>query len=254
MLGLYKLNFMRIISLVPSLTELLFDLGLENQIVGITRFCIHPEIKVDSIRKVGGTKTVRLDRVKELQPDLIIANKEENSKTDIEELQKNFRVLLTDIFTLEDTYSSILEIGEHTATIEKAEKLVAAIKREFQTLPNFRPANVGYVIWDHPKMFAGRKTFINHLMSQLNWTNIITDPNSRYPELSPDQINELQPDYILLSSEPFPFKESNLEEWKAAFPNSQVILVDGEIFSWYGSRLLKAPKYFTNLISNLPQI
>ena len=244
---------MRIISVVPSLTELLFDLGIENEIVGITRFCIHPKGKVGSITKVGGTKSLKLERISSLNPDIIIANKEENAKSDIEYLQKHYNVLLTDIFTLDDALDSILEIGEKTNVFPIAQKLVTEIKYEFEQLKPFSNSNnvVGYFIWENPKMISGRNTFINDLINKLGFVNMDINPESRYPELSTQEVNELNPDVIFLSSEPFPFKEKHKLEFEIQFPKARVILVDGEMFSWYGSRLKKAPKYFNQLIKEL---
>src|SRR6056297_593103 len=120
----------KIISLVPSLTELLFDLGLENQIIGRTRFCIHPEGKVDQAEIMGGTKNPRIDKIRKAEPDLIIANKEENRKEDVEVLQKEFDVMITDINTIEDALLTIHDIGKRCGVNEATEELASAIRSE----------------------------------------------------------------------------------------------------------------------------
>lgn len=244
---------MRIISVVPSLTELLFDLGLEKELVGITRFCIHPKDQVKKITKVGGTKSLKLERISDLQPDIIIANKEENAQADIEYLQQHFNVLLTDIFTLDEALESILEIGKQTKVLSQAQQLVKEIKVEFDQLKPFtRPQNkVGYFIWENPMMISGRLTFINDILEKLGFENMDSDLESRYPEVNEEQILRLKPDFLFLSSEPFPFKEKQKLIFEQRFPNTRVVLVDGEMFSWYGSRLKLAPVYFNELIKEL---
>ena len=242
---------MRVISVVPSFTELLFDLGLENQIVGITWFCVHPKEKVKFVTKIGGTKTLKINRIIALKPDLVIANKEENSKNDIEELQKHCNVWVTEIYTLSDALQVFLEIGTRTNTFTKAKNMVANISSKFKSLPissTSTTKRVAYLIWENPIMLAGKNTFINDLLHQLNWENVCKDDGSRYPEITIEELQNLKPDFVLLSSEPFPFKTKQLEYYAQFFPNSKVILVDGEMFSWYGSRLLQAPSYFDQLL------
>jgi ABC-type Fe3+-hydroxamate transport system substrate-binding protein len=245
---------MRIISVVPSLTELLFDLGLDDQIVGVTRFCIHPAEKVAKTKNVGGTKKLKLDVITSLNPDLIIANKEENSKDDILELQKNHTVLLTDIFTLEDAIDVITQIGKLTQTTLEASQLIEKIDAGFNQLKNTPTPNhssCAYLIWQKPIMLAGRNTFINDLLNKMGVENLIESPNSRYPDFTLTELKEAKPAYLFLSSEPFPFKEVHQTEFEKEFPDSQVILVDGEMFSWYGSRLALAPYYFAKLLKQL---
>lgn len=245
---------MKIISLVPSLTELLFDLGLENQIVGVTRFCIHPIQKTKKIQKIGGTKTVKIDRVIGLNPDLIIANKEENSKSDIEKLQKHCNVWVTDIYTLNDALNVIKELGIRAKCESSANQLIHAIKFNFSKLKTKvkeSSKTFAYLIWQDPIMLAGRNNFINEMTKEIGLTNILIDENSRYPEQTKENLVLLKPDYIFLSSEPFPFQEKHIETYNKLLPKSKVILVDGEMFSWYGSRMKLAPKYFEKLLDEL---
>lgn len=241
---------MRIVSIVPSLTELLFDINLGNQIIGITRFCIHPKNGVKNICKVGGTKSLNVERIIALKPDLIIANKEENSRSDIELLQEHCNVLLTDIFTLDDALTTISEIGTLTNREKESNILIQEITIEFKLLKSITATNkkVAYLIWNNPIMLAGQNTFINYMLHEINWENILTDKLSRYPQVSDEELKGLNPDYILLSSEPFPFNNTHVESFRLNFPDSKIILVDGEMFSWYGSRMKRAPKYFQQLL------
>ena len=245
---------MRIISVVPSLTELLFDLGLDEHIVGVTRFCIHPKNKIKSKQKVGGTKNLKIERILELSPTLIIANKEENAKADIEELQKSYTVLLTDIYSLEDALKSILTIGELTQSNIEAGLLVQKIQSEFDAyIPNnkLQGKKVAYLIWNDPIMICGRNTFINILIEKMGMKNVFPQIDGRYPQINESQLHLLEPDCIFLSSEPFPFKNKHLVDFQKRFPKTKVSLVDGEMFSWYGSRLKLVPEYLTKLQKEL---
>ena len=237
----------RILSLVPSQTELLFDLGLDREIVGITKFCIHPGDKFRTTAKVGGTKKLNLKKIRELKPDLIIGNKEENERDQIEELISEFPVWMSDINVLEDALEMINEIGNLTGKSQEAILLSLEILNGFQTLKlaGGRKQRVAYFIWRDPYMVAGRDTFINDILNKAGFDNF-TKLN-RYPKLSSDQIGESQPDIVFLSSEPYPFKDVHVEEIKIICPAAKVIIVDGEMFSWYGSRLLQTPAYLQTL-------
>ncbi len=233
----------RIISLVPSQTELLVDLGLTEELVGITKFCIHPDEIFKTKTRVGGTKKVDLQKVRDLQPDLIIANKEENSEKDIRALEKEFPVWISDIKTLNHALSMIESLGSICNRKQIAGEMVRDIKVKFEALalhPEKR--SVLYFIWQDPYMLAGEDTFIDDVIKQCGWTNAAAGMG-RYPELNSSEISDLKPDVILLSSEPFPFSEKHIEAFKIMCPESKIELVDGEMFSWYGSRLLKSPAY-----------
>lgn len=238
----------RIISIVPSQSELLWDLGLKKELVGITKFCIHPNKMYKSIERVGGTKKLDLDKIRALSPDLIIGNKEENDQAQIEELRQEFRVWMSDIYDLSDAYEMITSVGEMTKKRSQSEQLVKAIKTEFSKMDvsKFKGKKVAYFIWYGPFMAAAQNTFINHILEKLGMINVFFYL-TRYPEVNASQIKSANPDYVFLSSEPFPFKEKHMEELQQICPNAQVILVDGEMFSWYGSRLLRAPNYFESM-------
>jgi iron complex transport system substrate-binding protein len=237
----------RIVSLVPSQTELLYDLGLEDRVVGITKFCIHPKVWFEQKTRIGGTKTVNFDKVLELQPDLIIANKEENTKEDIERLSAIAPVWISDIYSLADACEMIELVGEMTDSVDKAKQIVGSINERFSVFQSkFEGKSVLYLIWKDPYMAAGENTFIHSLLTnQLHLVNIIS-PQERYPEIDLTLIAEV-PDFVFLSSEPYPFSDKHKEEIQQLLPNSKIVLVDGEYFSWYGSRLLGAPDYFNQL-------
>lgn len=236
----------RIVSLVPSQTEWLFDLGLEKQIVGVTRFCIHPKEKVKGVEKIGGTKNFNFEKIKALQPDLIIGNKEENYEEGITALQKDFPVWMSDIYTLNNAYAMMSELGRITDRTAQAEKIVAEIKSGFNLLHKNRNTTAAYFIWRKPYMVAAANTFINEMLKIFGVKNVFEN-RSRYPEIKPEELAALKPGFIFLSSEPYSFSEKHFEEFQAFCPSSKVIVVDGEMFSWYGSRLKYAAKYFAEL-------
>lgn len=242
----------RIVSLVPSQTELLFDLGLKDEVVGITKFCIHPKSRWKTTTKVGGTKNFHLSKIAALQPDLIIANKEENEKERISKLQQKYPVWTSDIQTLPDALAMIKSIGQLIAKEKQAKELVNTIQTNFKALKKLgKQRKVAYLIWQNPYMSVGRDTFIHHLLTACGFVNVFAD-QTRYPTVTLQEIAALKADYLFLSSEPFPFKEKHLQQIQAALPTVKVHLVDGEMFSWYGSRLLKATDYFENEL--LPKI
>lgn len=240
----------RIVSLVPSQTELLYDLGLEEEIVGITKFCIHPDIWYRSKERVGGTKQLDIEKIRSLKPDLIIGNKEENTLEDIERLKKIAPVWMSDIYTLDDALQMIHKIGILTGKDENANQLIKEIRQNFSQIQKLKKENsVLYFIWKNPDFVAGRNTFIDAMLRACGLNNLCT--GARYPEWSALH-NKENPDFIFLSSEPYPFKEEHIPEFESKFPNSKLIYVDGEMFSWYGSRMKIAPKYFQKLLDQLP--
>ncbi len=243
----FKQTPRRIVSLVPSQTEFLFHLGLEDEVVGITKFCIHPESWWKSKKRVGGTKNANFDRVEELQPDLIIGNKEENDQENITALSNLATVWMSDISNLEDAYDMMLSLGTILGKAERAKEIVEEIQREFLSLVPQKSKTVLYFIWKNPWMLAGQGTFISDLLGKCRWVN--QAKNNRYPIWEKE--SGMDCDLILLSSEPYPFKEKDKLELQTLFPKAQIIRVDGEMFSWYGSRLLEAPTYFKRLLTSI---
>ncbi|MBC5775401.1 ABC transporter substrate-binding protein [Pontibacter sp. KCTC 32443] len=241
----------RIISLVPSQTELLFDLGLGDRIVGVTKFCIHPKEQVKYKTIVGGTKNFKFDIIDQLQPDLIIGNKEENYKEGIEQLQEKYRVWMSDIYTLADALQMMLQVGRMTGTETQAAALEQSIRSGFQRLqPVQPPIKTAYFIWRQPYMAVGGNNFINHLLQQSGFENAFADLE-RYPEITPERLQQVDPQLILLSSEPYPFKEKHISEFQELCPQATIKVVDGEMFSWYGSRLAKAPAYLQQVVNEV---
>ncbi|MDB5003860.1 MAG: Substrate-binding protein [Mucilaginibacter sp.] len=240
----------RIISVVPSQTELLFYLGLDVEVIGITKFCIHPTDKFKTTTKVGGTKQLNIQQIKELKPDLIIANKEENDKSQIEELIHIYPVWISDISNLDEALDMIIKVGELVDRNDKSERLVKDIVQQFNqfTTPKLN-LSVAYFIWRKPYMVAGKQTYIDNLLERCGLVTVSKD--DRYPEVTEQMLIDANPDVILLSSEPYPFTQKHIEEFQLLLPDAKVILVDGEMFSWYGSRLLQVPTYFKQLIETI---
>ncbi len=249
-----RFPYRRIISLVPSLTELLSDLGLEQEVIGITKFCVHPAKWFKSKTRIGGTKNVNIKKIYNLQPDLIIANKEENVKEQVEELAVDFNVFLTDINSLESALEAIRNIGILTARSEQASILSLKLKAKFKKLKEHslssKKFKTAYLIWQNPYMAAGGDTFINDMMTYCGMQNVFSSLN-RYPETSLAELKNIGCELLLLSSEPYPFKEKHIPEISNQLPGTKIMLADGEMFSWYGSRLIKAADYFEAFISIL---
>ncbi len=262
----------RIVSLVPSQTELLHYLGLEDNVVGITKFCVLPKNWFETKKRVGGTKAVHIDLVKQLNPDLIIANKEENVKEQIEALTAIAPVWVSDINNVDDALEMIERAGEMVCKKEEATALAAQIKTNFEKLnePISQLTNlhgspygqllshstthhkIAYLIWRDPYMTIGGDTFISDMLKHCGFKNAFEN-EKRYPQITLQQIAELNCQYIFLSSEPYPFKAKHAEEIKEVLPNIKTVFVDGEIFSWYGSRLLLATQYFKELKEHLTE-
>lgn len=242
----------RIISLVPSQTELLYDLGLGDRVVGITKFCVHPETWFSSKARIGGTKKVDFAKVRALEPDLIIGNKEENERKDIDLLGKEFPVWMSDIRDLDAALEMISTVGGLTGTRMRANEINARISTGFNSLLPIAPTlTVAYLIWREPYMGAGHGTFVNDMLKRCGLINVFDEGDARYPEVSDQALAEADPDIIFLSSEPYPFKEKHIADINMICPGTPVRLVDGELFSWYGSRLAQAPSYFADLMGTL---
>jgi ABC-type Fe3+-hydroxamate transport system substrate-binding protein len=241
---------LRIVSVVPSQTELLYTLGLNNEVVGITKFCVHPNSWYKNKTRVGGTKTLDIEQIKKLNPTLILANKEENVKEQIEALRDVCPVYVSDINTFDDALMMMDVIGQWTNRHEMARELIEQLRfQATQYLQKPDPRSVLYLIWQKPYMAAGTNTFIHTMLKVGGWKNSV--PLSRYPELTEEQIRTLNPGLVFLSSEPFPFKQKHIQELQTILPEAKIMLVDGEMFSWYGSRLLHSFNYFKTLHEKL---
>jgi ABC-type Fe3+-hydroxamate transport system substrate-binding protein len=240
----------RIISLVPSQTELLFDLGLDEEIVGLTRFCVHPQDKCAQKTIVGGTKQFNFEQIELLDPDLILGNKEENYREGIERLQERYPVWMSDVLNLDDACAMIQTVGTIVRRVENAQRLVAKIRAEMTALPQWSPLRVAYFIWRRPFRVVGHKTFAQEMLHYCGFVNAFGHL-PRYPEVTAPQIHAANPEMLLLASEPFPFSEKHVPQFSEEFPDVPAVPVDGSMFTWYGSRLRQAPAYFRDLRAKL---
>ena len=240
---------MKIVSLVPSITEALFDLGLtEHEVVGRTKFCIHPQDKVKNVAIIGGTKNINIEKIKALQPDIILANKEENIKEQVEALMDEFKVKVTNVETIEDNYYLLKNLGTLLGKEERAQLFNLKIYDILNQTKLDTPVKAAYLIWKNPYMTVGSDTFIHKILTEIGFENIFKD-KTRYPEITPEHLSEA--DVIMLSSEPFPFKEKHIEELRIIYPDKKIMIVDGEAFSWYGTHIAKCEQYFKGLISEI---
>ena len=237
----------RIISLVPSQTELLAYLGLEKETIGITKFCVHPKEWFRTKTRIGGTKNADIEKIISLNPDFILCNKEENIKEQVEVLADKFPVYMSDVCTYESALQMIADVGTLTGRNTEAEKLNQMIRGKFEHFqPDKKRIRTAYFIWKNPYMTIGGDTFISDMMEKAGFENIYQD-RERYPEINIEELKRQEPEVVLLSSEPYPFKEKHITELQSLLPQTKILLVDGEMFSWYGSRMLYAPEYFQKL-------
>ncbi len=248
----------RIISLVPSLTELLHEMGLEKQLVGITKYCVHPIHYQSTKTKVGGTKKVKFDAIKELKPDFILCSKEENTEEMVQELEKMATVYVSDVNTFEESLLLIRKLGIILHRRMQADRIVQKIKdrqQEFQSfLQGRKKYAVVYFIWAEPWMVAGGKTFINNMIKVAGFTNAY-EHLERYPEVKINRIrfSAHNPEVLMFSSEPYDFSDEEVYEVVRKNKNLLTIYVDGQYFSWYGSRLSKAFDHFKEIHKKLAE-
>ncbi|MFZ4544886.1 MAG: helical backbone metal receptor [Saprospiraceae bacterium] len=226
----------RLLSVVPSITELLFDLGLQDHLVGRTKFCVHPQPEVRTLPIIGGTKNLKIEKITKLKPNLIITNIEENTKGDIETLSKHSEIWLTNIKTLQDNFDLISKAGQIFDRDRQANEIIEKSKITISTLSRPIKKRALYLIWREPYMTIGADTYIHDMMAVLGYDNIFSH-STRYPVVDLQNIDPRSLDVILLSSEPYPFKDKHIHEIQKLFPHIEVNLVNGELFSWYGSRL-----------------
>ncbi|NIJ45858.1 ABC-type Fe3+-hydroxamate transport system substrate-binding protein [Wenyingzhuangia heitensis] len=257
----YTLNFdkkpKRIISLVPSITETLYDLNVEEFIVGVTKFCVHPVHFKHTKAIVGGTKTIKLEKIKELQPDIVFCNKEENTPEIVAQLQEFTQVYVTKISTIEDSKRMIANFGVLLNRRTEADLLNRKIDLKLEAfktfIADFEIKKVAYFIWYNPWMVAANSTYINTLLSLNKFDNIYSNLE-QYPEINPKRIrHDGDPEVLFFSSEPFPFKDKHAFEISEYTNRSSAVFVDGEMFSWFGSRLIKAFDYFKTVRNRIDQ-
>jgi ABC-type Fe3+-hydroxamate transport system substrate-binding protein len=231
----------RIVSLVPSITELLCDLDLSEQLVGRTGFCIHPWETVKEIPKVGGTKDLKFDRIRELEPTHVVVNVDENRKEDAEALAEFVpNVVVTHPLGPRDNLDLYRQMGREFDREAEAEALCGRFEAALSRVGERPPLEVLYLIWKDPWMTVSSDTYISQTLSLFGWHTVPAASEERYPEID---IDGLEVDRVLLSSEPFHFKPQHVEEVAALVPGAQVSLIDGEMTSWYGSRAIAGLDY-----------
>jgi ABC-type Fe3+-hydroxamate transport system substrate-binding protein len=241
----------RIVSLVPSITELVCDLGLAEQLVGRTGFCIHPWETVRAIPKLGGTKDVKLDRVRELAPTHAILNIDENRREIAGELAEFVpNIIVTHPLGPRDNLALYRLLGTIFNREAQAERLCAQLERALAELRGraHPPRDVLYLIWRDPWMSVAPDTYIARTLELVNWRTHPRSPDDRYPEIALASYSG-RVDRVLLSSEPYHFKERHLAEVAAAVAGAEVSLIDGEMTSWYGSRAIEGLRYLADYAS-----
>ncbi len=240
----------RIACLCPSLSETLVELGLP--LVGRTRYCIHPQPAMDAVAIVGGTKQIDMQALQTCAPDLIIAEKEENRREDVEAMSQQWPVYVCDIQNISQAHAAIARLGELGACAREAQQMRQEIELSWaRILPCVRPLRVLYLIWRKPWMAAGRDTYIDAVLQRLGMSNVAADLAGRYPQITAEQMPTLDVDVCLLSSEPFPFAAQHQAELAPLLPGAHSHLVDGEMFSWYGARMLPAAAYLSDLVREI---
>lgn len=244
----------RIVSIVPSQTELLFELGLDNEIVGLTRSCIHPIAKFAARVKVGDPRMLDLAKIRSLQPDLILAGKEENRRGEVSQLAEEFPVWTSEVATLEHAMTMIASVGALVDREPEASYLNHLLQAGFSDLQSLAAQQkidkkVIYLVGKDPYVAAGQDTFTSDLLARNGLRNVAGE--LRYVQLDISTIRETDPDIVMLASAPYSFKQEHLEELQLQLPGVQVMLVDGELFSWYGSRLIKSVQYLFQLQQQL---
>lgn len=246
---------MRIISLCPSLTELVFDLGAGDSLVGRTKFCVHPVGQVDAIEKLGGTKNPKVDRIVELAPDLVLMNDEENRREDADALVRaGLRVHSSLPRTATETAAMVRSIGRAVSRPRESELIAADIERRADRVrreaAKYPPIRYACLIWRDPIMTISDDTFIAGLMALAGGQNVFGSQQQRYPTITAEELHAADPLLVLLPNEPFPFQEKHADELSAQsrLPRDRFTLVDGELLSWHGSRTPRGIDYAESLL------
>ncbi len=238
-------------SLVPSLTELICELGLAAHLVGRTGFCVHPRDVVRRIPKVGGTKDVNSERIRELLPSHLIVNIDENEKPTVDKLARFVpNIIVTHPLAPRDNLVLYRLLGGIFGCTERAEELCIEFERAYDDVIaacRARPRQkVLYLIWHKPWMTVSRDTYISRTLALIGWDTLPAVANARYPEIELDAALLAEADHILLSSEPYRFRERDVAALEKLLPPAarrKVRLIDGEMTSWYGSRAIQGLAY-----------
>nr|WP_230408719.1 helical backbone metal receptor [Undibacterium flavidum] len=238
----------RIVSLVPSITELLCDLGLQDQLVGRTGFCIHPREIVKAIPKIGGTKDVNIEKIRRLAPTHLIVNIDENEKPTVEQLAQFVpHVIVTHPLQASDNFDLFRLLGGVFNVAARAEELCQALQQQFDLLPApEQTKKVLYCIWKDPWMTVSQDTYIANLLKLRGWQQWQADSALRYPSFDWSDASLQDVELVLLSTEPYSFTQAHAEALQQQI-HKPVLLVDGEMLSWYGSRSIQGLSYLANL-------
>jgi ABC-type Fe3+-hydroxamate transport system substrate-binding protein len=248
---------MRLVSLCPSLTELVFDLGRGSDLVGRTKFCVHPVGRVEQVEAVGGTKNPKIARIVELAPDLVLLNEEENRREDAEALAAaGVRCHVSFPHNVDETAQMVRHIGAAIERLNEAEHIASDIERRAtrvrESARGAPPVRYAYLIWRNPWMVAGGDTFVTAMLALPGGVNVFAEHPDRYPTVTPEALADAEPDVVLLSSEPFPFKKKHAEELATVtgLPQDRIELVDGEYLTWHGSRTPDGIDYAEQVIAS----
>ena len=238
---------MRIVSLVPSLTELVFWLGAGEQLVGRTRFCTEPVGEAEHVPIVGGTKNPKVERIIGLAPDLVLANKEENRKDDVDALRAaGLDVLVTDPNTVAEAVVMIGELGVRFGCEQQARALVGEIAAQL-AVPAARGVRVFAAVWKEPLMGLGAASYGHDLLTVAGAINVLAG-RERYPVVTRDEVEALKPDLILLPDEPFPFAAEDERSWSGV---ASARVIDGKLLWWYGPRIPEALAAFRTMFAGV---
>jgi ABC-type Fe3+-hydroxamate transport system substrate-binding protein len=230
---------MRIVSLVPSVTETLFELGLDDQIIAITRFCRLPAEKVKLKPKVGGTKNPKLDDIVQLKPDVVIMDRDENRKQDAEFLKRNgIDVFATFPRSVEEGIQVIADLGKKFQVVEKANRMIEEIRQRMKMLTIHDRKRALILIWRNPYMTVNRDTYVHAISALFGFDNVFADHQERYPKLKHEEIVACKAEVVLMPDEPYPFRQRHVEELRAL--EAQFLLFDGTYITWPGYGMLRA--------------
>lgn len=240
-------NITKIVSLVPSISELIYDLNVESKLVGVTKFCVHPKYFQIEKTVVGGVQEFDIEKIKALKPDVVFASKDENFEEEILELQKYVPVYVTDVKSVDEAKQMIEDFGVLLNCRNDASKILMKIEMQLQDLEKvtgdllFRSA--AYFVWNEPWVAAGKDTFVDSMLKLIKVNNVFSNLKERYPMVTGANIHIANPDMIMLPSEPFYFQDQQAMEISAHTHDAATFFVDGQMFSWYGSRLVKSLDY-----------
>jgi ABC-type Fe3+-hydroxamate transport system substrate-binding protein len=249
---------MKIISLVPSVTETLYTLGLEDQILAISRFCVLPADRVQLKPKVGGTKNPKLQKILEMKPDIVILNEEENRKEDADFLREHgIRLYVSFPRTMLQAAQMVEEMGRLFNATEKASELVGEIRNRMVTYQAPYRKRTLILIWRRPYMTVNRETYVDDVCRFFGFDNVFLTAPERYPRLTDQEINAADPEVVLFPDEPYPFRDKHVEEFRNRFPDSRAVrrnrllLFNGTYVAWHGFGTLRALREFPALLQRL---